>query len=171
MRATPKTRPSVPVGARFFAISILALCSFGHLGPLRSSKSQAAAASAPPRVIEVTADRDSQYRIHGQSRPVITVTAGERLTLRITAIKAKSRNKDGSVHGFSLLRAKDHQPVTGWEFLLHPGLNEFAATAPEEPGDYLVVCTVICSEDHEQMNMKFVVLPGAKQIALANDRK
>ena len=162
MRAKLPTRLNLLVAARFIAITIAALGSFAHLSSLRASKRQAAATSTPPRVIEVTADRDSQYRVHGQSRPVITVTAGERLTLRITAIKAKSRNKDGSVHGFLLLRAKDHQPIAGWEFLLHPGVNEFAATAPEEPGDYIVVCTVICSEDHEQMNMKFVVLPGAK---------
>jgi len=121
---------------------------------------QSAPSAAPPRVIEVTADHDSQYRIHGQSKPVITVTAGELLVLRITAIKAKSRNKDGSVHGFSLLRAKDRQPVPGWDFLLHPGVNEFTLSAPAEPGNYEIVCTVICSEDHEQMSMKFIVLPS-----------
>ena len=27
------------------------------------------------------------------------------------------------------------------------------------PGEYLVVCTVICSQDHEGMIMRFVVLP------------
>ena len=32
-------------------------------------------------------------------------------------------------------------------------------TAPNEPGAYEVVCTVICSEDHEGMHMKFTVLP------------
>jgi heme/copper-type cytochrome/quinol oxidase subunit 2 len=29
--------------------------------------------------------------------------------------------------------------------------------APDEPGEYVVVCTVICSEDHEGMFMRFVV--------------
>jgi len=47
----------------------------------------------------------------------------------------------------------------GWDLLLHPGLQEFALTAPTEPGEYEVVCTVICSQDHEGMKMKFVVLP------------
>jgi hypothetical protein len=122
---------------------------------------QSNAAAPQPRVIEVTADHDSQYRIHGQSKPVITVTAGEPLTLRITAIKAKTKNRDGSVHGFALLRAKDRHPVASWDFTLRPGLNEFKAIAPAEPGDYEVVCTVICSEDHEQMSMKFIVLPGS----------
>ena len=37
--------------------------------------------------------------------------------------------------------------------------QEFALTAPTEPGEYEVVCTVICSQDHEGMKMKFVVLP------------
>jgi heme/copper-type cytochrome/quinol oxidase subunit 2 len=32
-------------------------------------------------------------------------------------------------------------------------------TAPSEAGDYVVICTVICSQDHEQMSMKFVVEP------------
>jgi heme/copper-type cytochrome/quinol oxidase subunit 2 len=126
-----------------------------------SPKATQSASQAPqPRVIEVTADHDSQYRIHGQTRQVITVTAAEPLVLRITAIKAKSHNRDGSVHGFSLLHAKSRQLVPGWDFLLHPGMNEFSVTAPAEPGDYEVVCTVICSDDHEQMNMKFVVLPS-----------
>ena len=43
--------------------------------------------------------------------------------------------------------------------LLKPGTQEFALTAPTEPGEYEVVCTVICSQDHEGMRMKFVVVP------------
>jgi heme/copper-type cytochrome/quinol oxidase subunit 2 len=95
----------------------------------------------------------------GLSKPSITVTAGEKVRLRITAIRAKNRNRDGSIHGFSLLRPKDHKPVSGWELLLKPGVQEFDLTAPEEPGEYMVVCTVICSENHDGMNMKFVVQP------------
>jgi heme/copper-type cytochrome/quinol oxidase subunit 2 len=30
-------------------------------------------------------------------------------------------------------------------------------TAPDEPGEYVVVCSVICSEEHEGMFMMFVV--------------
>jgi len=115
-----------------------------------------------PRVIEVTADHDSRYRIQGMSKPSITVTANEKILLRVTAIRAKQRNRDGSIHGFSLLRPKDHQPVPGWELLLKPGVQEFQLTAPSEPGEYQVVCTVICSEGHEQMNMKFIVEPEIK---------
>lgn len=111
------------------------------------------------RVIEVLADKDSRYKIEGQSRPEITVKAGEPIVLRITARKGKSWNRDGSIHGFTLLRAKDRSKVPGWDFLLRPGTQELAVTAPDEPGEYEVVCTVICSEDHEGMHMKFIVQP------------
>ena len=40
-----------------------------------------------------------------------------------------------------------------------PGTQDFVATAPQELGEYIVVCTVICSEDHEGMKMRFIVLP------------
>jgi hypothetical protein len=116
-------------------------------------------AGPEPRLIEVIAGHDSRYKIPGQAKPVIVVKAGEEIRLRITAIKAKSRNRDGSVHGFNLLRAKDRSPVPGWELLLKPGTQEFLLTAPAEAGDYEVVCTVICSEHHEQMSLKFVVEP------------
>ncbi|PYU77522.1 MAG: hypothetical protein DMG51_20655 [Acidobacteria bacterium] len=111
------------------------------------------------RAIEILADHDSRYKIEGQKRPVVTARAGERITLRITAKKAKNLNRDGSVHGFTLLRAKDRKPVPDWDFLLKSGIQEFTAAAPSEPGEYLVVCTVICSQDHEGMSMRLVVLP------------
>lgn len=111
------------------------------------------------RVIEILADHDSRYKIEGQKQPVITTKAGEVITLRITARKAKNVNRDGAIHGFTLLRAKDRSPVDGWDFMLKPGVQEFSVTAPIEAGEYVVVCTVVCSQDHEGMNMKFVVLP------------
>jgi heme/copper-type cytochrome/quinol oxidase subunit 2 len=114
---------------------------------------------AQPRVIELTADRDSRYRITGQRTPEITVKAGEQILLRVTARKGKSWNRDGSIHGFSLLRAKDRSRVEGWDLLFKPGTQEFLMTAPSEPGEYEAVCTVICSEGHEGMHLKFVVLP------------
>ena len=128
--------------------------------PPASSAQSPSQSMAQPRVIEVTADHDSRYRIAGMAKPVITVTQGEPLLLRITAIRAKTHNRDGSIHGFSLLRAKDHTPVPGWDFLLQPGVQEFNVVAPLEPGEYEVVCTVICSGNHEGMNMKFIVLPN-----------
>jgi hypothetical protein len=111
------------------------------------------------RVIEVLADKDSHFKIAGMNRAEITVKAGEPLLLRISARKGKTWNRDGTVHGFTLLRAKDHHKVSGWDLELKPGTQEFSLTAPAEPGDYEVLCTVICSEEHESMRMKFVVLP------------
>jgi hypothetical protein len=111
------------------------------------------------RFIQIVADHDSRFRIPGQSNASITVMAGEPLRLHITAVKAKNRSRDGAVHGFTLLHAKDRTPVDGWDLELHPGTHDFDLDAPYEPGEYEVVCTVICSADHEQMSMRFVVLP------------
>jgi len=117
------------------------------------------AAAAQARVIEVTADKDSRYKIAGQGKPSISAHVGEQLLLRITARRGKSWNRDGSIHGFTLLRAKDRTKIEGWNLLLQPGLNEFELVAPLEPGEYVIVCTVICSEEHEGMNMRFTVVP------------
>ena len=116
-------------------------------------------ASAQARVVELIADSDSRYKIAGQRTAEITVKAGEQVLLRVTAHRGKSWNRDGSIHGFSLLRARDRSKVDGWDLLLKPGTQEFRLTVPNEPGAYEVVCTVICSEDHEGMHMKFTVLP------------
>ena len=116
-------------------------------------------AVAESRLIELTADRDSRYRINGQRIPEITMKAGEQVRLRVTARRAKSWNRDGSIHGFTLLRAKDRSKVEGWDLLFKPGTQEFVLTAPAEPGEYEAVCTVICSEDHEGMHLRVTVLP------------
>ena len=112
---------------------------------------------AQGRVIELVADKDSRYKSADGSRPEITLKAREAVLLRVTARKAKSWNRDGSIHGFTLLRAGDRTKVPGWNLLLRPGTQEFTLTAPAEAGEYVVVCTVICSEDNEGMNMKLVV--------------
>jgi hypothetical protein len=121
------------------------------------------AASTPARgqahIIEVLADKDSRYKVIGQNRAEITVKAREPVLLRIEARAGKTWNRDGTVHGFTLLRAKDHAKVPGWNLELRPGRQEFALFAPPEPGEYEVVCTVICSDDHEGMHMKFIVVP------------
>lgn len=116
-------------------------------------------AQVPTHVIELTADRDSRYKIAGLRTPEIVVKSGEQVLLRVTANRGKSWNRDGSIHGFSLLRAKDRTRVEGWDLLFKPGKQEFIMTAPKEAGEYVVVCTVICSEEHEGMHMKFTVLP------------
>jgi len=116
-------------------------------------------AHAQERVIELLADHDSRYKMSGLRTPEITVKAGEALLLRVTARRGKTWNRDGSIHGLTLLRAKDRTKIEGWSLLLRPGTQDFHLVAPSEPGEYIVVCTVICSEDHEGMNMKFTVLP------------
>lgn len=118
-----------------------------------------AIAQSAPRTINILADHDSRFKLPGQSDAVLTLTAGEPVILRFTAKKAKTRNRDGSVHGFTLLRLKDHTRVTGWDFLLKPGVQEFDATTPDAPGDYEAICTVICSGHHEGMTLKVVVVP------------
>ena len=114
---------------------------------------------AQPHVVEVVADKDSHFKMPAPGKPEIRVKAGEQVLLRVTARKGKSWNRNGAVHGFTLLRAKDHAKVPGWDLELKPGMQEFTLVAPSEPGDYEVLCTVICSDDHEGMRMKFVVLP------------
>jgi heme/copper-type cytochrome/quinol oxidase subunit 2 len=133
-----------------------AVASTSFVGAARSI---AQGPSAQAHMIELTADSDSRYKIAGQRSPEITVKAGEQVLLRVTARRGKSWNRDGSIHGFTLLRAKDRTKVDGWDLLFKPGTQEFTLTAPTEPGGYIVVCTVICSEDHEGMHMKFTVLP------------
>jgi heme/copper-type cytochrome/quinol oxidase subunit 2 len=110
-------------------------------------------------VIEVLADKDSRFKISGQNKAEITVKAREMVVLRVIARKGKTWNRDGAIHGFTLLRTRDHHKVSGWDLELKEGMHEFMLAAPDEPGEYDVLCTVICSDDHEEMRMKFYVLP------------
>jgi heme/copper-type cytochrome/quinol oxidase subunit 2 len=112
---------------------------------------------AQTRTIEILADQDSRYKIAGLHTPVVTLKAGEQVILRFTAVRAKTWNRDGSIHGFALLRASDRSKVPGWNLLLKPGTQEFILTAPAEPGEYVALCTVICSDDHDGMHMKVIV--------------
>jgi heme/copper-type cytochrome/quinol oxidase subunit 2 len=114
---------------------------------------------AQVHVVEIVADKDSRYKSPDGGKPKITLKAGEQVLLRVSARKAKSWNRDGSIHGFTLLRAGDRTKVQGWNLLLRPGQQEFQLTAPSEPGEYVVVCTVICSADHEGMNTRLLVVP------------
>jgi heme/copper-type cytochrome/quinol oxidase subunit 2 len=114
---------------------------------------------AQVHVVEIVADKDSRYKSPDGGKLEIILKAGEQVLLRVSARKAKSWNRDGSIHGFALLRAGDRTKVEGWNLLLRPGQQEFQLTAPSEPGEYVVVCTVICSADHEGMNMRLLVVP------------
>ena len=125
-----------------------AACSWPSCGPAASARHRDHRRSATA----ATRSPDSALRRSPSRR-------ASRCCLRVTANRGKSWNRDGSIHGFSLLRAKDRTRVDGWDLLFKPGKQEFLLTAPTEPGEYEVVCTVICSEDHEGMHMKFTVLP------------
>ena len=61
--------------------------------------------------------------------------------------------------GIPLLRARDRSRVPGWNLFLLPGKQVVRVNAPAEPGEYIILCTVICSEAHEQMTMKVTVEP------------
>jgi len=118
--------------------------------------------SPSPRVIELSADRDSRYRQGHKASPTVEVFAGEPLILRITAVRAKEVARDGSVHGLALLD-KDSNAVPGWRFFLHPGVQDLVVSAPPQPGRYNAVCIVICSAGHERMGFTLLVAdPGTK---------
>jgi heme/copper-type cytochrome/quinol oxidase subunit 2 len=136
------TRFVYPVVAAATLTTLLPACAYGQ-----------------EHVIRVLADKDSRFKIPGEKKAEIIVKAGEPLVLRIEARKGTTWSRDGAVHGFTLLRAKDHAKVPGWDFELKPGMQEFRLNAPPDPGEYEVICTVICSDDHEGMSMRFVVLP------------
>jgi heme/copper-type cytochrome/quinol oxidase subunit 2 len=110
------------------------------------------------RVIEILADKDSRYKIGRQASPTLTFKAGEEVQFRITAKKAKTHNRNGSIHGFALIRKKDGAKFPDWDLELKPGTQEFILQVPSEPGEYEIVCTVICSEGHEDMHMKVIVI-------------
>lgn len=141
-------------GRRRYSLSGAAFCALAA-----TLSSVPSLASGQAHVIQVLADKNSRYKVIGQSRAEIVVKAGEPLLLRIEARRGKTWNRDGTIHGFTLLRARDHAKVPGWNLELEPGMQEFALTAPAEPGEYVVVCTVICSEDHDGMRMKLTVVP------------
>jgi heme/copper-type cytochrome/quinol oxidase subunit 2 len=141
-------RPRVPV-----AIGAMLLTA---LLPLASIPQ--CAAQNQIRVIEILADKDSRYKIGRQESPTLTFEAGEEVQFRITAKKAKTHNRNGSIHGFALIRKKDGAKFPDWDLELKPGTQEFILKVPSEPGEYEIVCTVICSEGHEDMHMKVIVI-------------
>ena len=117
-----------------------------------------------PRVIELSADHDSRYRWEGKVAPTIEVLPREPLILSITASRAKQVARDGSVHGLVLLNG-NLDAVPGWRFYFHPGVQELAVTAPDQPGRYTALCTVICSDMHDGMKFTLIVTAGPGKIA------
>jgi cytochrome c oxidase subunit 2 len=93
--------------------------------------------------------------VKGEKKPVITVKAGEPVTLRITAHKGTVQAKDGAVHGFTIKSLADQ----GWNLRLKEGTQEVTLKAPDKPGEYTVECTVLCGSHHAEQKMKLVVTP------------
>lgn len=115
-----------------------------------------AATAQPARVVNLIADHSSTFRVDGPNPSELDLLAGEQIRLHVEAHKARSMNRDGSVHGLVLLDSH-RKPVPGWELMFKPGVQEIPLTAPAEPGMYEAVCTVICSTDHERMKFRVVV--------------
>jgi len=115
------------------------------------------AAQTQPRMIEILADHDSLFKIGKQASPTLTFKAGEEIQFRITARKAQNLNRNGAIHGFALIRKKDGAKFPDWDLELKPGTQEFTLKVPVELGEYEIVCTVICSDGHEDMHMKVIV--------------
>jgi heme/copper-type cytochrome/quinol oxidase subunit 2 len=112
-------------------------------------------AVAGPRVIQITADEDGKFKVPGQKKPMITLKAQEVVVLRITSHKGSDWEKDGAVHSFTINALKDQ----GWDLRLKEGTKDFTVSAPAEPGEYVVECTVRCGKTHDDMKMKLIVTP------------
>jgi heme/copper-type cytochrome/quinol oxidase subunit 2 len=123
---------------------VLMVLLFGTLG-----------AMAGPRVIQITADEDGKFKVPGQKKPMITLKAQEVVVLRITSHKGSDWEKDGAVHSFTINALKDQ----GWDLRLKEGTKDFTVSAPAEPGEYVVECTVRCGKAHDDMKMKLIVTP------------
>jgi len=113
------------------------------------------------RLLEIVADKDSRFKIPGGDHAPLLLVAGEAVTLRITAMQAKQVDREGSVHGFVLIDKKGNR-VPGWNLQLKAGTQDYQLVVPPSPGDYEVVCNVICSADHEHMRLKVKVLPSQR---------
>lgn len=133
-------------------MAALLLASLLSVGPI-----QRCAAQDQIRVVEILADKDSRFKIGRQVSPTLTLKAGEEVQFRLTARKAKTLNRNGSIHGFALIRKKDGAKFPDWDLELKPGTQEFILRVPSDPGEYEIVCTVICSDGHEDMHMKVIV--------------
>jgi len=113
-------------------------------------------AQTQPRTIAILAGKDSRFKVNGQANTTLVLKTSEEVRLVITAVKAKTQDRDGTVHGLALLRA-DGSKVDDWDLMLKAGTQEFVLKAPSEAGEYHAVCNVICSAKHDQMQMKVIV--------------
>jgi hypothetical protein len=117
-----------------------------------------ASTTLPVHTVNLIADRNSVFHVVEAKESELDLVAGEPVLLRVEAHKARSMNRDGSVHGLILLDQHGRR-VPKWDLLFKPGMQEMQLTAPSEPGVYKAVCTVICGPDHDQMQLRVVVNP------------
>ncbi len=136
------------ISGRLTLVSLLAACSLIPPALHRAS-------AGGPRLINILASKDNQFKVVGEKKPVLTVKAGEVIQLRITAQKGTEQSQDGAVHGFMVKEFKDQ----GWDLRLKPGTQVFTLVAPDKPGEYEIECTVYCGPGHNNMKMKLVVTP------------
>jgi heme/copper-type cytochrome/quinol oxidase subunit 2 len=113
------------------------------------------ARAADDKVWEVVATKDQSFVVKGDKKPVIRVTAGQPVHLRITAEKAAEMAKDGSVHSFTIKQLADQ----GWNIRLKEGTQDYTLTAPSKPGEYVIECAVKCGPGHADQRMKLIVTP------------
>jgi hypothetical protein len=115
-----------------------------------------AVAPAAARTVELIADKDNKFKLgNGQSGP-LELKAGEIVTFRITSFFGGERAHDGAVHSFVVRKLRD-KGEKEWSVRLKEGVQEFTVTAPP-PGKYLIECTVECGPNHDNMNLKMVVV-------------
>ena len=114
-----------------------------------------AARAGEDKVWEVVATKDQTFVVKGEKKPVITVKAGQKVHLKITAQKATEMAKDGSVHSFTIKQLADK----GWNIRLKAGTEDYTLTAPSKPGEYVIECAVKCGPGHADQRMKLIVTP------------
>ncbi len=112
-----------------------------------------ALAQSGEAVLEVVADKDGSFKVVGSKTPVIYAHSRQTLKLRITSRKSAEMLKDGVVHSFTAPALTD----LGWDLRLKEGTRDYTLVAPEETGEYVILCTVNCGAGHETMRMKLIV--------------
>jgi heme/copper-type cytochrome/quinol oxidase subunit 2 len=113
---------------------------------------EAATADLAPRVVELSATKDNQFKLAGGKKGPLVLKAGETVKFRITSYFGGDRGRDGAVHSFVVRKLREQ----GWDIRLKEGVQEFTLVAPGS-GEYLIECTVPCGPGHDDMNLKMVV--------------
>jgi hypothetical protein len=106
-----------------------------------------------PRIIQITADNKSTFKVAGEKAPIIYMKPGEVAILRITAQKNEDVESDGAVHSLTITSLKDQ----GWDIRLKEGTHDYPVTAPAQPGTYPIECAAKCGKQHYSMKAKLVV--------------